>query len=379
MKFENMRLKPLLERRLLHKHLSSCRGGNSGGSDSCVFKPFPKADNCEVAKETIKVAAGATFDGKGKCYTADKALGDGGVSEGQKPIIEVADGGTVNNVVFGKNAADGIHCLGSCKIIDTWWTDVGEDAATFNGKDGKVSVQGGGAKNAHDKVFQHNGGGSVDVNGIKVTNITADIVAINPNYGDTATLNDITVVGASKALICGKTEGNNKQMQPTKLGDGPDGKNCCSNEANSLDFEEFVNISILPNLAKLIYNAGLCGFAKFVQALTFQERQALTQVFSEPKSDWSFQTLKTFNRKVAQALGEGNNVMGVVPRTAQFEWHGWTFYNWADKMLQKYRTNVQHQGQLDATFPTCPCQLCVKGDNSVCVELSYKKAVMLQN
>uniref|UniRef100_A0A915CY33 Probable pectate lyase F n=1 Tax=Ditylenchus dipsaci TaxID=166011 RepID=A0A915CY33_9BILA len=100
-------------------------GGGGGGA--CKYDPFPTPTNCEVDK----------------CYTADKSLGDGGQGEGQKPIIEVADGGTVSNVVFGKNAADGIHCLGSCKIIDTWWTDVGEDAATFKGKSSQVSIQGG--------------------------------------------------------------------------------------------------------------------------------------------------------------------------------------------------------------------------------------------
>uniref|UniRef100_A0A915ENG0 Probable pectate lyase F n=1 Tax=Ditylenchus dipsaci TaxID=166011 RepID=A0A915ENG0_9BILA len=32
---------------------------------------------------------------------------------------------------FGANAADGIHCVGSCDIKNVWWTNVGEDAASF--------------------------------------------------------------------------------------------------------------------------------------------------------------------------------------------------------------------------------------------------------
>uniref|UniRef100_A0A915DYB2 Probable pectate lyase F n=1 Tax=Ditylenchus dipsaci TaxID=166011 RepID=A0A915DYB2_9BILA len=228
-------------------------GGASGGS--CTYQPFPTATNCEVVKATIKVAAGATFDGKNKCYTADPSLGDGGQGEHQKPIFELADGATLENVVLGKDGADGVHCMGSCNITNVWWTDVGEDAATFEGGVGtKVVVKGGGAANASDKVFQHNGCGTADIEcfqcktcgkvyrscgnckkqckrdvsltGVKITDPTADVVAINPNYGDVATIKDLTVVGGTKKPICLKTEGNDTEAEPKHLGDGPDGKNC---------------------------------------------------------------------------------------------------------------------------------------------------------
>ena len=51
------------------------------------------------------------------------------------------------------------------------WTDVCEDAATFKQKSGTSYVNGGGARNADDKVLQHNGGGTVAVKNFYVTNV----------------------------------------------------------------------------------------------------------------------------------------------------------------------------------------------------------------
>ena len=57
----------------------------------------------------------------------------------------------------------GIHCKGSCTLNNIWWTEVCEDAATFLQSSGTSYVNGGGARNAEDKVLQHNGGGTVAV------------------------------------------------------------------------------------------------------------------------------------------------------------------------------------------------------------------------
>jgi hypothetical protein len=95
--------------------------------------------------------------------------GDGGVQEGQPPVFELEDGALIKNVILGAPAADGIHCLGSCTIENVWWEDVGEDAATFKGKAGATyTVNGGGAKKASDKVFQHNGGGTLTIKNFQV-------------------------------------------------------------------------------------------------------------------------------------------------------------------------------------------------------------------
>ena len=52
------------------------------------------------------------------------------------------------------------------------WEDVGEDAGTFRTTDGcnggNFLVTGGGAKNADDKVFNFNGGGTLTVKNFQV-------------------------------------------------------------------------------------------------------------------------------------------------------------------------------------------------------------------
>ncbi|MFD2357080.1 pectate lyase [Nonomuraea ferruginea] len=51
-----------------------------------------------------------------------------------------------------------------------WWNDVGEDAATFRSSSSSAAylVDGGGAKSASDKVFQHNGAGTLTIRNFQV-------------------------------------------------------------------------------------------------------------------------------------------------------------------------------------------------------------------
>ncbi|WP_260954401.1 pectate lyase [Pseudomonas citri] len=147
---------------------------------------FPTAsNNPTVVNETIKIGPGETFDGKGQTFTAGPALGDGGQSEGQKPLFELAEGATLKNVVIGENGADGVHVkTGPAKpdangeLIDkpvnvdnVHWTNVGEDALTV--KDGgakttNLNVTNSSAQGANDKVFQLNADTNVNVDNFKV-------------------------------------------------------------------------------------------------------------------------------------------------------------------------------------------------------------------
>jgi pectate lyase len=202
---------------------------------------------------TVKVSG--VFDGGLKRYCC---VGDGGQSESQDPMFELADGATLQNVIIGSPAGDGVHCLGNCTLRNVWWEDVGEDAATFLGSSGSARrlVDGGGARGASDKVFQHNGAGTLTIRGFQVSNFgklyrscgncttqharhvviegvvaTAPgkaIVGINVNYGDTATISRLTIVGdgSRKVKVCDKFTGNSSGAEPTGLGSGPDGTNC---------------------------------------------------------------------------------------------------------------------------------------------------------
>jgi hypothetical protein len=226
----------------------------SGVATSANAASWPTEKGSVKVSKTTTVSG--TFDGGLKRYYG---IGDGGQSESQPAMFDVKDGGTIKNVIIGAPAGDGIHCLGSCTIQNVWWLDVGEDAATFKGTSSstKVLVSGGGARSASDKVFQHNGGGTVTIENFQVDNfgklyrscgncksgqykrtvivrnVTATapgkvLVGINTNYGDTATLSGITILkdSSKKISICDRYTGNSTGKEPTKTGSGADGTYC---------------------------------------------------------------------------------------------------------------------------------------------------------
>lgn len=205
---------------------------------------------------TATIAVSGTLDGGMKRYCC---IGDGGQSESQDPMFELADGAVIKNVIIGSPAGDGVHCLGRCTIQNVWWEDVGEDAATFLGTTGDSYVTGGGAKSADDKVFQHNGSGTVHITGfyaktigklyrgcgncttsherhVVVDNVLLDsakyVVGININWGDTATLTRISLINGSSTHICAEYNGVAKGSEPPYLGDGVNDGHCLFTAAN---------------------------------------------------------------------------------------------------------------------------------------------------
>ncbi|MFD5827197.1 pectate lyase [Lentzea sp. NPDC060358] len=223
---------------------------------------FPTPSGSKPVSATIKVAASG-YDGGMQRFYGTGNLGSGGQNEGQDPIFQLADGATLRNVVLGAPAADGVHCLGTCTLSNVWWEDVGEDAATFKGTSSSqtMTISGGGARKASDKVFQHNGPGTMVIRDFQVDdfgklyrscgncgtqykravvleNVTAfspgkALVGINTNYGDTARFSRITVVGDSsrKIAICDKYQGVTSG-EPKKIGTGSDSTNCLFTSSN---------------------------------------------------------------------------------------------------------------------------------------------------
>ncbi|UJW28349.1 pectate lyase [Saccharothrix sp. AJ9571] len=184
-------------------------------------------------------------------------IGDGGQEEDQDPMFLLAPGATLQNVIIGGPAGDGVHCSGACTLRNVWWEDVGEDAATFRGSgDPAFLVDGGGARSASDKVFQHNGSGTLTVQGFQASGFSTfyrscgncstqyqrDVVfrdltltrpgnriaGVNTNYGDTARFDDITIVGdpGRDMVICQKYLGNDDGDEPEEVGSGPDSTHC---------------------------------------------------------------------------------------------------------------------------------------------------------
>jgi len=201
---------------------------------------------------TIQVSG--TFDGGMRRYCC---IGDGSQEESQDPMFRLADGATLQNVIIGAPAGDGVHCSGSCTLRNVWWEDVGEDAATFRGSGSPTFlVDGGGARHASDKIFQHNGPGTVTIQNFQATNFGTfyrscgncstqhqrhvvirnvtltrpgnTVAGINTNYGDTARFSAVTIVNDSSRsmVICRKYIGNNNGGEPRQVGTGADGTNC---------------------------------------------------------------------------------------------------------------------------------------------------------
>jgi hypothetical protein len=201
-------------------------------------------------------------------FCADpKTLGPGDQSESQKPVFMLSKGAVLKNVIIGGSgcsAADGVHCeSGSCTLENVWIGDVGEDAITFKGSDSSqvMTITGGGAFEATDKVIQHNGPGTIKINGffvknagklyrscgncstqyarhVEMTNIFATSVSvlagINANYGDTATINSLTRCG-TVSTTCETFTGNSSGAEPTALNKyttSGDGKNCIFTSSN---------------------------------------------------------------------------------------------------------------------------------------------------
>lgn len=202
---------------------------------------------------TIAVSSSG-LDGQMRRYCC---IGDGGQEEDQDPMFELASGATLQNVIIGGPAGDGVHCSGPCTLRNVWWEDVGEDAATFRGSGSpQFLVDGGGARSASDKVFQHNGPGTLTIQNFQASNFGTfyrscgncstqhqrnvvirnvtltrpgnTVAGVNVNYGDVARFSGIAIVNDSShsMVICRKYQGNDDGDEPTQVGTGADGTNC---------------------------------------------------------------------------------------------------------------------------------------------------------
>jgi pectate lyase len=240
-------------------------GGAAGGAGGAavVFMgtqpacAWPTAAGTDQ-KVAATIAVSGTMDGGMKRYVSN-GLGDGSQTEGQKPIFMLASGATLQNVIIGAPAADGIHCSGTCTLKNVWWEDVGEDAATLLGTSATqtMTISGGGAMHAADKVFKHDGAGTILINDfcvvdfaklyrscgncstqptrhVKIQNIdvvgttTAESLAgVNANYNDTAEIHGVFMHLVGRlANICERYTGNTTGAEPTRISVGPFPPNC---------------------------------------------------------------------------------------------------------------------------------------------------------
>ena len=234
-------------------------GTPSSGGPSCSTG-LPAYTSSSTVSSTITISG--TKDYGMQRFCADpNTLGPGDQSESQKPIFMLAKGAVLKNVIIGGSgcsAADGIHCeSGSCTLENVWIGDVGEDAITFKGSDSSqvMTITGGGAFEASDKVVQHNGPGTIKITNfvvknagklyrscgncssqyarhVEMTNIFASgvsvLAGINANYGDSAKITNLTKCG-TVSTTCETFTGNDtgaEQPGLNKYTTSGDGKYC---------------------------------------------------------------------------------------------------------------------------------------------------------
>ncbi|CAN9328037.1 unnamed protein product [Alternaria alternata] len=152
-------------------------------------------------------------------------------------VFILEDGASISNVIIGADSLEGVHCMGSCTLTNVWFRDVCEDAVSVLGT-GDALIVGGGAQEAKDKVIQHNGRGTVTIKDYTIVNagklyrscgdctdnskksprkvivenvrafgVTSDLIGINSNFGDTATISGSC--GTTKA-VCREYKGVDK-------------------------------------------------------------------------------------------------------------------------------------------------------------------------
>ncbi|KAK0725008.1 pectate lyase [Lasiosphaeris hirsuta] len=212
---------------------------------------FPTASTTTNLAAAQTVTKSASFDGEMLQWDrSPSTCHDQAEGGDQDALFILEDGATLSNVILGPNNGEGIHCKGSCTLNNIWWTDVCEDAATFLQASGTSYVNGGGARNASDKVLQHNGGGAMAVKNFFASNVgkvyrscgncktqharsssfvnvrveKASVVAgVNANLGDSTVISDSCVLGSA---VCWLYNGNSDGKEPTKVGSGPSGTAC---------------------------------------------------------------------------------------------------------------------------------------------------------
>ncbi|CUA69632.1 hypothetical protein RSOLAG22IIIB_04007 [Rhizoctonia solani] len=198
---------------------------------SCTFPKPPKTSSLS-APMIVK----GTFDGNNVRYDRGGRACSAQKEGGNKDAVFLLENGATLKYErrYWANQAEGVHCQGSCNIYNVWFEDVCEDAITLRQTSGTTNIVGGGAKNAEDKVIQHNGGGVVNIDSYcvedfgklyracgncKTHNVIAKngklLAGINSNYGDVATIKSSSVTNVKS--MCDTFQGNNNGNEPPKL------------------------------------------------------------------------------------------------------------------------------------------------------------------
>jgi hypothetical protein len=91
-------------------------------NNSLIIKTIPKSNGVVYLNKTLIVNGTVDFNFVEYQLVQDclEQL------EGQTTVIKVLDGGHVKNLIVGKNAGNGIVCMGNCILENVHWRDVCE-------------------------------------------------------------------------------------------------------------------------------------------------------------------------------------------------------------------------------------------------------------
>ncbi|CAQ02326.1 pectate lyase [Clavibacter sepedonicus] len=204
------------------------------GSSISDMPAFPTPTHVAPAQSMpFLVKAGQTVD----FHNQELNASTNGHGEFQEPVVLIEPGGIAENLIIGPLAGDGIHCQASCTLINIWWPHVGEDAVTL--LDGSpassvVTIRGGAVAHAYDKVVQLDGAGTarfsdfaasdigtlarscgncpnqytrhIVISNVFITGGKYKVAGVNQNFGDTATLDHVTIHGVHMQ-VCDRTIG----------------------------------------------------------------------------------------------------------------------------------------------------------------------------
>ncbi|KUF83307.1 hypothetical protein AM588_10000519 [Phytophthora nicotianae] len=241
----------------------TANGGGATGGGKVPDGTWPTSTGMVQYSEARVIKAGEVFDGKMQTFERSDVSCEGQTESGaDTAVFKMEPGATLKNAIIGKNQMEGVHCdKHDCTIENVWWDDVCEDALSIKGGTASSvsTVTGGGARSADDKVIQHNGYGTVKIDGfygedisklyrscgtcgdrpkkVSVSNVYVvnpgnAIVTVNKNWNDEASLSNIWVKSSNdKVKICQWSQGN-ADGEPSMLGDGPSPPLCQYSESD---------------------------------------------------------------------------------------------------------------------------------------------------
>ncbi|KXJ87164.1 pectate lyase [Microdochium bolleyi] len=214
-------------------------------AQSLARRQQPNPAGSSVLSKVMTIAAGQSFDGGNAMF--DRGVACTGQQEGGSAdaVFILEKGASLANVIIGPNQIEGVHCQGSCTLTNVWWSAVCEDAFSIKTQDAgeTTHIRGGGARGAEDKVVQHNGGGTVVIEDFTVSDFgklyrscgncksmparhvrvvggsATDgklLVGINPNMGDTASIEGVKITGVDEK--CTAFKGVTDGSEPVKVG-----------------------------------------------------------------------------------------------------------------------------------------------------------------